>query len=115
MVTKTFEIDEYKVRLTHALKAKVGGIDIEARGIISCYGEGMRLIIYFLTEKSPVPDPFFNAEKDKGVMIRPFDEIGPFVDLLRNEKPIYGHLDSDEPHYNSVTTSKEPVGEEEED
>jgi hypothetical protein len=38
-------------------------------------------------------------------------DIGPFVDMLRNEKPVYGHLRGDRPEWTSVTTGKEPVGE----
>jgi len=37
----------------------------------------------------------------------------PFVDLLRNEKPVYAYLNSDIPAWNSIRTTQEPVGEEE--
>ena len=115
MPSKTFEIDEYKIRLSHSLKATIKGVAIKARGIVSCYGEGLRLIVYFLSEDSPVPDAFFNVEKDTGALFLPFEQITAYVDLLRNEKPVFGYLNSEVPHYNSITTSKEPVGEEEED
>jgi hypothetical protein len=36
-----------------------------------------------------------------------------YVDLVRNEKPVYAYLNSDKPQWNSISTSNEPVGEEE--
>ena len=33
-------------------------------------------------------------------------DIHAFVDILRNEKPIYGHLREDNPQWTSVTTTK---------
>ncbi len=115
LVSKRFEIDEYKIRLSHSLKANIKGVQIIARGIVSCYGEGLRLIVYFLDDYSKVPEPYFDVEKDDGTLFLPFEQISAYVDLLRNEKPVYGYLNSEVPHYNSITTSKEPVGEEEED
>ncbi len=36
-----------------------------------------------------------------------------YVDMLRNERPVYAYLNSDKPQWNSLKTSKEPVGEQE--
>ncbi len=36
-----------------------------------------------------------------------------FVDMLRNEKPIYGNIDTDAPGDAFISTLHEPVGEEE--
>ena len=48
-----------------------------------------------------------------GALFLPFKEMGPFLDMLRNEKPIWAYLNSDKPEWISLKTSKEPVGEEE--
>ena len=41
-------------------------------------------------------------------------DIMPFwVDMLRNEKPVYGYINTDHPEWTSISTSSEPVGEEE--
>ena len=48
-----------------------------------------------------------------GAIFLPFKEMPPFVDLLRNEKPIYAYLNSDKPEWNYVRSGPEPVGEEE--
>lgn len=113
MVTKTFVVQRYKVGLGHAMSATWGGKKIKARGYITCYGHDHRFIIYFLTDDSPVPDPVYVVENKVGAIFLPFKEMGPFVDIMRNEKPIYAYINSDKPEWNSIKTSKEPVGEEE--
>jgi hypothetical protein len=45
----------------------------------------------------------------------PVGNMMMFVDVLRNEKPIYGHLRGDNPQWTSITTSNEPVGSGDED
>jgi hypothetical protein len=44
-------------------------------------------------------------------MFLSIQDIAAFVDMLRNEKPVYGHLRGDRPEWTSVTTGKEAVGE----
>ena len=113
MAVKQFLVEEYQVRLGHALDATFDDSTIRARGIIICFGGDHRFIAYFLTDDSPVPDPFYAQAKRVGVIFLPFRDIGPFVDLLRNEEPIYAYLNSDTPAWNSIRTAEEPVGEEE--
>ena len=48
-----------------------------------------------------------------GAIFLPFEDMDQYVDMVRNEKPIYAYLNSDHPQWNSLKTSKEPVGEEE--
>lgn len=48
-----------------------------------------------------------------GAIFLPFKEMAPLVDLVRNKKPVYAYMNSDRPQWNSLKTSKEPVGEEE--
>jgi hypothetical protein len=113
MALKQFLVETYQVRLGYALKATFGNTTIRARGIVACFGGDHRFIAYFLTDDSPVLNPFYMEANKVGAIFLPFREIGPFVDLLRNEKSIYTYLNSDTPAWNSIRTTEEPVGEEE--
>jgi hypothetical protein len=43
-----------------------------------------------------------------------YDQFPTMVDMLRNEKPIFAHLlDTAEARYLNISTSEEPIGEEE--
>lgn len=95
------------------MNATWNNVTIKARGYVTCYGGDHRFIAYFLTDDSPVPKPTYVVGNKVGAIFLPFKEIGPFVDLLRNEKPVYAYLNSEKPDWNSIKTSKEPVGEEE--
>jgi len=99
--------------LGHGLTATWSGTKIKARGIVACYGVDHRFIAYFLTNDSSVPNPVYIVKNRVGAIFLPFKEMGPFVDLVRNEKPIYAYLNSDRPDWNNISTSKEPIGEEE--
>jgi hypothetical protein len=111
MAIKQFVVGTYKQSLGHALESTWGGVQIEARGYIACYGGDHRFIIYFLAENSPVPQPVYIPANKFGAIFVNFSECLPYVDMLRNEKPIYAYLNSDKPEWNSITTSAEPVGE----
>jgi hypothetical protein len=114
MATKMFVVESYKVKLGQAMTATWGGKKIKARGVISCHGgKGYRFIAYFLTGDSPVPSPVYKEDGKVAAVFFPFNEIPVFLDLLRNEKPIFAYMNSDRPDWNSLSTSQEPVGEEE--
>ncbi|HEX2620591.1 MAG TPA: hypothetical protein VHL11_10595, partial [Phototrophicaceae bacterium] len=67
--------------------------------------------VMFLAPDSPFPAPTFEPDNKKGYMFMPISDIAAFVDILRNESPIFGHLRGDKPEWTSVTTTQEPVGE----
>ena len=113
MVIKKFQVSRYSVKLGHAMTATWSGKKIKARGIVACHGADHRFIAYFLTDDSPVPGPVYVVANKVGAIFLPFREMEPFVDLVRNEKPIYAYLNSSRPEWNSISTSMEPVGEEE--
>jgi hypothetical protein len=113
MAIHQFPVEYYTITLGHALTATWGGTEIRARGIVSCFGGDHRFIAYFLTDDSPVARPVYITTNRVGAIFLPFREMAPFVDLLRNEKPIYAYLNSDTPQWNSLRTTQEPVGEEE--
>lgn len=113
MAIYQFPVEYYTISLAHGLTATWGGVQIEARGIVVGYGGDHRFIAYFLTDNSSVPNPVYIPANKVGAIFLPFREMGPFVDLLRNEKPIYAYLNSDRPQWNSLKSGQEPVGEEE--
>ena len=113
MAVKTFLVENYELALGHAMSATWSGTTIRARGYVACYGGDHRFIAYFLTDDSPVPNPVYVVANKVGAIFLPFREMEPFVDLLRNEKPVYAYLNSDQPAWNSIRTTLEPVGEEE--
>lgn len=87
------------------------GQAIKFRGILVCTGGDHTFALYFLTEDSPVPNPTYLPERKRGVIYLPFKDMPPFVDMIRNEKPIYAYLNSNRPEWNRLSTSQEPVGE----
>ncbi len=111
MVVKQFAVDKYVLSLGHGNTATWNGVQIKIRGYIACYGGDHRFIAYFLTDDSPIPGPTYVVKNKAGAIFLPFKEMPPFVDLVRNEKPLYAYLNSDKPEWNSLKTSKEPVGE----
>ena len=111
MATKRFMVERYEIKLGHALTATWSGKVIRARGVVACHGGDHRFIAYFLTDDSPVPGPVYIVANKVGAIFLPFPEMGPFVDLLRNEKPVYAYMNSDRPEWNQLYTGKEPVGE----
>ena len=113
MAIKRFIVQNYKVKLGDCLTATWGGKKIKARGIVACYGHDHRFIAYFLRDDSPVPNPVYIVANKVGAIFLPFKDMSPFVDLVRNEKPIYAYLNSNKPEWNNISTRKEPVGEEE--
>lgn len=113
MTTKSFLVESYVLALGHGMTATWSGKQIKARGYVACYGGDHRFIAYFLKDDSPVPGPVYVVQNKVGAIFLPFNEMGPFVDLVRNERPVYAYLNSDRPEWNSLKTSREPVGEEE--
>lgn len=114
MAIKRFSVYSYKITLAHGATATWGGKKIKARGILTCFGaDGWRFIAYFLTDDSPVPNPMTILKNKVGAIFLPFKEMDAFVDLVRNEKPIYAYLNDVKPEWNSISSSSEPIGEEE--
>lgn len=112
MAKHHFLVERYQVTLGDHT-ATWAGTTVKARGIVACFGEFLRLLFYFLPEDSPLPSPIWVEEARVSVVFLPFDTMAPFVDVLRNEKPIYGNIDSEAPGESYISTLHEPVGEEE--
>jgi hypothetical protein len=111
MDTAVFEIKQYMIVWRQLEMMNFQGTDIRIRGLVRCTGDEYSLDVYFLAADSPFPAPLYDASQKKGYMFLSIQDIAAFVDMLRNEKPVYAHLRGDRPEWTSVTTGKEPVGE----
>jgi hypothetical protein len=110
-LAKVFEIKEYMVIWRQLEEQDFQGQTIRVRALVRCTGGDYGMDVYFLDKESPFPDPYYNIEQKKGYMFLNIHDLSAFVDILRNERPIYGHLRGDRPEWMSITTGKEPVGE----
>ena len=116
-----FEIKNYMVIWRQLEEREFGGVNAGIRGLVRCTGIGMhdqdsyRLDVYFLSPDSAVPAPQVEIDNRRGAIFMSISELHAFVDILRNEKPIFGHLRGDYPQWTSVTTTNEPVGTGDED
>lgn len=115
MTVKRFQVTRYELNAGFKNTAGWAGVTIQAQGYVTCFGDdGSRLIVYGLHPSSPVPaTPVYNVGGNVGAIFVPFRDLGSYVDIVRNEKPVYGYLNSDHPTWISLSTSQEPVGEEE--
>lgn len=111
MTAKVFEIKNYMIIWRQMEMRRFGDVDVKIRGMVRCAGDQYSMDVVFIAPDSDYPDPIFDQENNKGFMFMPVSDMYGFVDTLRNEKPIFGHLRADRPEWTSVTTSQEPVGE----
>ena len=80
-------------------------------GIIGCYGKGYQLIINFVQEGIALPKPVYNEEKKTGTIFVQSSMFANYLDLLRNEKPIFAYCNGDRPEWSNISSTNEPVGE----
>lgn len=109
--TATFEIKHYMVIWRQLERRTFGDIEVQIRGMVRCSGDEYSMDVIFYDPASDYPEPIIDMAQKKGFMFMPIADMLAFVDILRNEKPIYGHLRGDRPEWTSVTTTQEPVGE----
>jgi len=114
MGTRTFEITSYSITLGDKATASFGAVTIKVRGTVSCMGaDNQRVLAYFLSDDSPIPAPTTTIGGKWGPIFLPKELLPAWVDLVRNEKPLYGYINTDHPEWTQVSTNSEPVGEEE--
>ena len=90
MATKKFKVNYYRACVGYKNSATWGGVNIQIQGYITCYGDdGFRFIMYFLHEDSLVPDPVYIVANKVGAIFIPFKEMPVYIDMIRNEKPIW--------------------------
>lgn len=114
MAIHNFQITSYTMKLAGTMGANFEGKDIKIRGIIQCKGtNNQSVVVYFLADDSHVPAATTNFGGKWGMIFLPKELLAPWTDMLRNEKPLYGYVNTDYPERTSVATTNEPVGEEE--
>jgi hypothetical protein len=114
MAIKSFSVTSYQVGMGYKSSATWSGVQILIQGHLVCNSsDGYRFIIYGLHPSSPKPNPVYIEANKVGAIFIPFVELNNYIDLVRNEKPIYVYMNSLKPDWNSIRTSNEPVGEEE--
>jgi hypothetical protein len=70
---------------------------------------GAYLDIAFMPEG--VPMPANTSSGNYHISYRPFSQFSAYIDILRNEAPIYMSLDAARPERHDISTAFEPVGE----
>jgi len=112
-----FEAKQYMVIWRQLEPRDFNGVQIKIRALVRLTGvepksgESYVMDVMFLSPDSPFPAPLYEVAQKKGYLFLPIADLYPFVDILRNEKPIYGHLRADKPEWMSVTTAQEEIGE----
>jgi hypothetical protein len=117
-MTKSFAVLNYWFTLGSRQTATIGGFTIQfqgrfrALGGIPPGGVPMQFTVYGLHPRSLVPtSAYCNAEETDAAIFVPFVELHHYVDIVRNERPVYGHLNKVSGSY--LVTGLEPAGEQE--
>jgi hypothetical protein len=77
---------------------------------IMCYGDdGYRLHLQFLPDDEALPPPFTDLAGKLGRKHLALSEFADYLDVLRNEKPLYGII-SEDAVTNQLRTTEEPIG-----
>lgn len=111
MPKTTFEIKTYSITLAREHNATADGVNIKFPAYILCEGDTNYVVIYVLDDTSPVPANSHLPGTKHGNIFVPRWQYEWFIDLLRNEKPVFCTLNSDKPKWNELYSGKEPVGE----
>jgi hypothetical protein len=109
--TAVFEVKQYMIIWRQAETRQFGDVDVVLNAMVRCIGDEYTMDVLFVAEGSDYPEPQIDLANKKGFMFMPVARIRAFVDTLRNESPIFGHLRADKPEWTSITTTQEPVGE----
>jgi hypothetical protein len=110
MYSDRFEITKYVVRTGSKISAMWGGQQVDAKGVIKCDGKEADIILYFVDNPDSY-SPVVNIDKKTAVTFHDIGHMPIFMDMLRNEKPIFGYINSDSPESTMLATSIESVGE----
>ena len=108
---RKYEILAYTVKVfkpTTSAKQKIFAV-IEC-GVKDLKG---KILIYFLYPGAAIPENVFNQQIGYVQMYVAGEHYNYYLDLLRNEKPVFAMFDWMKPPFIAVGTGKEPVGEEE--
>jgi len=110
--SKTFRVTGYNIRLGDKLLITVAGKTIAPRAVIDCTGDNQeQLTLFFLSRERPGDEnnsdrhpntTTLTANRTLGTMFLPVQQYTWYVDLLRNEDPVYATLDSSQPLNNRL-------------
>jgi len=110
MPTIVTEIESYYVQIGYESTGGAGGP--KSRGVIACHGDGGYLfLIYLAAPGSSTAEPRYHPDGKIGSINVPVGETGNYLDILRNEKPLFMYMNSENPEWNNIRTSLEAVGE----
>lgn len=111
MASKSFQIASYEVHLARRMSIG-GGVLAHFHAHIICQGaKGERFTVYFLTPDSEPVENFYKPKEAWAASFVPADQYPWYLDILRNEKPVYAYISEDHPDWNRLFTGAEPVGE----
>lgn len=112
-MVNVFAITSYTYTVGYGSTTVYDGVTVQYQGRLSVRSaDGSQLSVYGLHAGSPFPAaPCCNAAQTQGAIFVPFAELHHYVDIVRNEKPVYARLDPD--FGMTLSTSLEPPGEEE--
>lgn len=124
MAANTFLVKIYEVMLADRLSMSWGSTSFSYYGMIECSGEANKFIIYFLHDDSAVPDAVYKKEQRTSgspanrftydqetiVLFLKNRSMNDFVDLLRNENPLYVKFNPTHPGSSYLHAALEAVG-----
>lgn len=112
-MVNVFAVTAYTYLVGDGCTTTFDGVAIQYQGRLSARGaDGHQLSVYGLRPGSPVPvAPYCNAAQTQGAIFVPFGDLHNYVDIVRNEKPVYARLD--QTLGMTLSTGLEPPGEEE--
>lgn len=110
MQSVRFEVKQYQLTMGADLASIESGRDVKVCAILGCYGDEYKLMINFVAENEGQPKAVYETDKKTGAIFLPISRLGGYVDLLRNEKPIFVHL-SEKVEWITIGTGHEPIGE----
>ncbi|HPX56666.1 MAG TPA: hypothetical protein PK425_09025 [Syntrophales bacterium] len=110
MKSARFEVKNYQITMGTDLASIESGRDVKICAIIGCYGDEYKLMIHFVAENEGQPKSVYDADKKTGAIFQPISRMAGYIDLLRNEKPLFVHL-NEKVEWITIGTGHEPIGE----
>jgi len=110
MKSARFEIKNYQITMGANLPYIENGSDVKVCAIVGCYGDEYKLMINFVAENEEQPQSVYDADKKTGAIFLPISRLAGYIDILRNEKPLFAHL-NEKVEWITLGTGHEPIGE----
>jgi hypothetical protein len=106
-----YQVDGYAPRIWSSRPTTNLSPGVAVAGIYLYQGSTYRGYIYFFPDGTPLAPPVFDAANGRVFLHVNLSQLGPTLDLLRYEKPIFVYYNA--PTNAALRTGVEPVGEEE--